>query len=663
MNRKFHKIIRWSLLLTVLGAMTVIGQGTTSSPMSLKVGLYKTELYDGSAWATVFDGGASAATIDLVANPGSVFGSGSIPAGTYSKIRFTLTNENRYSGSDGECSAADAPFLIDDGRPLGDPVTLTFATAAAGGGTSWYNNGTDNYPLLMVGSIDVAAGQTTRVDIIFNTASTLLCESGSFSLNPPTISVTSYVVPPSTPFTGGDYWIIHYRAALNTDFLDRNPDGTLIPPATPAEWAQVRSSAQYVSGWGFKLRFSAPDASGAGVVTIITDGTEHRHKVDETGCIAPECGVNPAGALGGVFNYTLSADNRIRLTVPGETGSYWGALSRDFNVLIGVNMELGNDGRDMLLGIKVATAARTMTGLYAMNGYDANFGYPTGVSTASFLGFGGGFGWIDLAPVAEGLEYTSKVEISNPAGTTAAAVAYTGSSSGGGGPSSISVGADGIYADPSGEGSWLALSPDGNAAISAGGTNDINADDSTPALEKHYLGYGLVLKQEPAGTYAAASLAGTYILVGAYDGIAFDGAPCAPPHAVPGSATCGSGITQRNGAAYGEMTLTASGAVSMNITNVDFLGVVSYMTGTGAFTVEQQCFGMSGGARLPFDDAVCAGGRKLDMVVLRDSGGIFAKMFIGDNGDVLTHFDPKSIEPVAGTAGMHRSLGYAVKIH
>ncbi len=672
MNARLHRIIRWTFLLTLAIAVSVIGQATTSSPTHLKVGLYKTELYDGAAWVTAFDT-STLVPIDLVTSPGSVFGSGNIPVGTYGKIRFTLKNEILYSGLDGACSATDAPLLVDNALGAAAPVTLTFATAAAGGGTSWYSNGSDAHPLLMVGSVDVAAGATTRVNLIFNTASTLLCDVGVFALNAPTVSVASYVVPAATAFAGGDYWAMHYRAALNTSFLGRNPDGTLIPPSTEDDWALVRRYTRYVSGWGFKLRFSVPDASGHGTATIVTDGIEHRHRVDQSGGCT-DCGIIAGGAGGAVLNYTISADNRLTITEPGGTGAFWGAFSRDFNTLIGVNMEGGNEGTEIIMGVKVGIA-QDMAGVYAWNGYGADLGYPivSGVtgSVANQLGVSGDFGWIDLS-VLGNIEFSSHVDINDPALTTAFANAATYTHAGGGpGFTSISTDSSGIFTFSSGEGVWLALSPDGNVAIVASGTNDIDPAHSTPGVEeRHHLSYGLVLKQDvPAGTYTAAAMAGTYIVAAAWDEVHI-ASPSAPAscstgtNAVLGSASCGSGVHPANGASYGEVTLDASGAVTFSFTDVNDLGVVTSETGTGTFTVEPQCFGVDGtGARLSFSDATCTGGRKLDMVIVRDASGEVAKLFIGDGGDVLTFFDPKSINPAAtGVVGLHRSLGNAVRI-
>ena len=183
-----------------------------------------------------------------------------------------------------------------------------------------------------------------------------------------------------------------------------------------------------------------------------------------------------------------------------------------------------------------------------------------------------------------------------------------------------------------------------------------------------------MLKQAPAGTYTAAALAGTYILAAASDNVLITIppiVPCTPgSEAVAGSTSCGTGIHPENGATYGELTLTASGAITYSFTDVNDLGVVTSTSGSGTFTVEPQCFGLDSSTpadpndRLAFTDSACSGGQNLDMVIIHDpdTGSSPAKFFIGDGGDVLTFFDPQSIAPIAGQAGKSRSLGNAARL-
>ncbi len=86
-------------------------------------------------------------------------------------------------------------------------------------------------------------------------------------------------------------------------------------------------------------------------------------------------------------------------------------------------------------------------------------------------------------------------------------------------------------------------------------------------------------------------------------------------------------------------------------------------TGTAAFTVRKECIGLSAGVRLALTDATCSGGQRLDMVVLNDGTKDFAKFLIGSGGDVLTFFDPQSVDPAAPSVGKSRSPGTAVRLN
>lgn len=59
----------------------------------------------------------------------------------------------------------------------------------------------------------------------------------------------------------------------------------------------------------------------------------------------------------------------------------------------------------------------------------------------------------------------------------------------------------------------------------------------------------------------------------------------------------------------------------------------------------QTMAGLSAIDRLPYDDPVCAGARKHDVIVQRDSTKVIAKFFIGDGTDVFTFNDPQSFDP------------------
>jgi len=477
-------------------------------------------------------------------------------------------------------------------------------------------------------------------------------------------------------FTGGDYWVMHLNAARN---LLRNPDGTFRNPATytDADWAEVRRLTGYYLGWGYQARLSPPDTGGSGTMTIV-DGMEHRHRVDQNFC--SDCGIIP-GTPPTALTYTISADNRLTITEadpadPSRTRtSWWGALSRDFNVMTAAPMEGFEAGQNLIMGVKVAAAAQILSGLHAVNGYGVDFSYPVDSSTtppsvgpvASHLGIGAGPGWIDLVPVPAGLEFSSHTNIIDPALATAFAnaAAYSNENAPISGPITVPFG--GVYSDTSGSGIQLALSPDNEVAIVASGTNDIDPRFTDTFNERHHASYGILLKQAPDGTFNRARIAGTYFGVSRWDDIHI-GSPgplpdChAGPDALPGSVSCGTRISQRAGTGFGEITFTSSGVLTYRFTEVNDFGEMTIDTDTAAYTVETQCFGIVGGLRLDYSDPACAGGRLLDVIVARRAmGEEFAKIFIGDGGDVLTFFDPRSIDVPSDIVGRSRSFGIAVR--
>jgi len=672
-------------LLLGSSAFTAI-PSTNADPTGLEVRLFRTELHNGSAWVTVFDNSAGVA-VDLVTNPGAAFGTGTIAVGTYNTIRFTLENTLRYSGTSGSCPpAVDASLLIDNAAGAAAPVMLFFATASATppGGTSWYSNGSDANPFLMTGAVQVESGMTTNVNLQFNTQNTLECDGVNLTLNPPTMNVASRVVG-AAAFAGGDYWLTHFNVQRSPL---RDAGGAVRDPRTTytdTDWATVRGRTGYYLGWGAKITFSPPDTSGSGTATIVTDMTEHRHRVDETGGCA-DCGVNPSGVTGMVLTYTLSASNELTLSIPGG-GTARGAFSRDYNTLIAADTDGADAGQDLVMGVKVSTAAPTMSGLYAWNGYGVDLDYVTAPApspAAARVHVGAEQGWIDLITGGDGLGYNGYLDISDPTLTTASGHTATGNGVMAAVPAIVPA-ANGIYTDPTNGGFWLAVSPDGQVALVASGINDTDpsrtySDAAGNTYARHGVGYTLALKQDPLRTYTAADVAGTYILAARWDDAQITtpgviGGPIPPnpnacrtfPDDISGSAACGTGVQPRMGSSYGRFTLSSAGTVSFDITETNDLGEVSSLTGTAGFTVRKECIGLNGtGGRLPFTDTTCTNGQRLDMVVLNDGMRDFAKFLIGGigptSGDVLTFFDPRSIDPTFPSVGKGRSLGNAVRL-
>src|SRR5712692_4179726 len=527
--------LRLILSLLALVGMLLVGSNaftsiTNASPTSLQVMLFKTELHNGNVWVTVFDNGAGT-TVDLVTNPGAAFGAGTIAVGTYDKIRFTLENTLQYSsGTIGTCLAAtNVPFSIDNAATPTAPVTLTFATASATppGGTSWYSNWSYANPFLMTSAVQVESGMTTNVNLQFNTQNTLACDSSknTLTLNAPTINVLSQLGA-ATVFAGGDYWVTHFNVQRSPL---RDAGGTVRDPSTYTEtdWATVRGRTGYHLGWGARITFSLPDANGSGTATIVTDMTEHRHRVDQTGGCT-DCGIVPGGVVvGTVLTYTLSASNELTITVPGG-GTARGAFSRDYNTLIAVDTDGADAGQDLAMGVKVSTTAPTMSGVYAWNGYGVDLDYvtaPTPNPAASFAHVSADLGWINLIIGGNGLGYNGYLDISDPSLTTASGHTATQNGVMAAVPA-IAPDATGIFTDPTNEGLWLAAAPDGQVALVATGTNDTDpsrtyTDGAGNTHTRHSLFYTLALKQDPAVTHTAADVLGTYVLAARGDSVQF----------------------------------------------------------------------------------------------------------------------------------------------
>lgn len=460
----------------------------------------------------------------------------------------------------------------------------------------------------------------------------------------------SFAAPPAERFfSGGDYWITHFN-------VSRHTDGIPIPPVTPEDKALQRAHTGYYLGWRGKMRFSVPDSTGAGTITLLEDMLEHRHMVDQTSCT--DCGL-VIGAAVLTFNYALGANNRITITmtdpIRGDTSYNYGVLSPDYNFIAIVNTGDstggGRDiGRDLSMGVKVGTA-QTMTGLYAGNGMGVDLSYPVTVAdevtVADMLHFSQNPIWVNFDTTITQYEMEGAFELRDPALTTYVETHdthnhFTGPA---GLPTTLTTDAGGIYESFVDGGFWLALAPNGNVGIVASGINDIDPRFSDDTHVRHHESHGLFLRQKAAGTHNVRTVAGDYMVVmrdasfrdGVHDTAVF----------------------------YGDFSLISSGAASWSLTKVSDMGVISSEVGTGTYTVETQCFwatGPAAGDRLPYGDLVCAGGQKLDVIVLSDATKVIAKFFIGDGANVLTLFNPGTFDPTDPRVGLDHTFGHAVRL-
>ncbi len=343
-----------AILLAILGLFVATDALKAADPSGVSVTLYKTELLaDSSGTAVQVFEDTAGVPMDIVDNPG-VFGSGTVPNGTYKRIKFTVKNEVTFSGPNPDavtCSSDPATvtksFLIDSTKGATELVPLYFATPEDGGSTGWTANGTSATPFLMQTAIAVSGGDTTVVRLIFNTAGTLQCIGGEVALLPPTMGVLSYVIePPSSDAActfPADYWFVHYAIRSSTT----DSTGAVISNPTTT---QIIENGSVVSGWG-TMTFSAVDASGNGTWTVLSGGTytvngmaEHRHRLAQycphgvgTCTDTNEGYFNPA-LMGGDLAATYTrAGNRMILYFP-EGGYIEGGMTPDCSTFVGVNV-------------------------------------------------------------------------------------------------------------------------------------------------------------------------------------------------------------------------------------------------------------------------------------------------------------------------------------
>jgi hypothetical protein len=656
-------LARTALTLSLLASSGLALASTSSgNPTHLNVGLYKTELWNGTQWVAVFDA-ASPTTVDLVTNAGGAFGQGAIDPGTYSKIRFTVANTVAYQapaiGGVGGCSASSSSFEIATGA--GAKVTLTFATAAAGGATDWYANGSDATPLLMSAPIAVQDGQTTRIALQFQTADTVVCSGTTISVDAPGLAVTSTVVPSLPAFTGGTYWFTHYNSSRGWD-APRGDPSTL----TAAQLADLRSRAGYYLGWGGKVVLSAPDANGIGTISFPAGLMEHRRQVNEAGCT--DCGIVPAKLPSGPMTYAIDANKRLEIG-----GNMHGAFNADFTVMVLVGIEGTGEGQDLILSVKQG-GAQNLTGTFATATADTEVSFdPTAqTSIASQLYTAQNFGWVAFDPAAvttQAAIYTSDTSLTSPTLTPGSGFGWnygTKNISGQLGlPTSLVVGADGTGSmSLNGDNMWIAAAPGGQVGIMAGdtaGTGHIRSPTETRYEQQNFL----FLKQGPVGTHTVADLAGTWTIVSRQDeSRTLNGAPA--------------DFILTKGAQYGSVVWDLSGNLSFDVTKNDDLGVVGSEAGVGTLAMVPggACIGATAGEtqttadRSAWNESPCRG-KKLDLAVLTAGTGAQAKevawMVFSEDGKTAVIVDPEGyVTPdwrgnASSDPGHFRMFGYMVK--
>jgi len=375
------------LLVISTLAFALISEAT---PDTYEVTCYKTEIStDGATWVTCFDKPAGE-LVDLASptGPGSLFGEGDVPEGTYKHIKITILNTITYT-------CADASILIDTGfnpylAAADAKVPVYFSSQY--GGSSWSNDGSEllrAFPL--PDSIKVEYNTPTKVVINFIITNSLKNNSG-WSLEPPVMNVSSVVIKAlEVTFTGGDYYFD--RSNINID----------IPPITTTI---TPTYMRFSSGWG-KITFSAP-LSNEGVYTITAgaNNMENNQTIDSSGGVSgtintPMIDSNPADMTG---TYFIDPSGFLNMLMP-ESGIIRGAVSDDGRVFVAVETEVA-DSYHMIYAIKKEDqTARDLSGnfMFCMYGSrlttardQTNAVYPQG----NRLSYKVEIGFVDLDPTA-----------------------------------------------------------------------------------------------------------------------------------------------------------------------------------------------------------------------------------------------------------------------
>lgn len=697
---KLKQILMIVLLTATVSSGTALAVDTDASrnPTAVNVTIYKTEICGDTACTTVLDDSAGVSA-DLVSGSSAFGENPSVAVGSYNRFRFTLANRISFTGDPCHTGSAITDFLIDDSKVATDLVSLAFATVDAGpaGATGWYANGSDANPLLMSAPLVVEADSTTHVTLRFNTAGTLSCVAGTTAeLAPPTFSVTSTVETLAlSTFTGGDYWLI--GMSQHTPWLMAESDyainsitsvyptaaitaGDMIEPGLdvngdsiyeallglaidgPKYHAQIRARTIREIGWGMKVRFTAPDTTGAGTADVYRDSGQHRHSIqfgNDRFAAAPTVdSVTPTETV----NYQIDARNRLTIFFTNGDSAQ-GAFSTDYETLIVAQM---NDGLGLTMGVKVANNQMTLpNALYAWNNYMLEINRDDTATADGENGdesltayFMGAVGWIDLISSPGDFSLTtigSRLRIDNPDSTSPTLNATLADETDSGvksdviGPFIDGAGFVGPQMD-----NWMAVSSSGEVAIMASSADyDLRfSDDSVGGIDvtyanhyRHNQSYALLLELATPGTHTPSSLAGTYFLSGMWD--SYDS----------GTGNSSFGID------IGEVVLKADGTGSFSFKNMNHLQQTGTDTGLLNWRIRTVCIGLDGSLnRLDIDDTICTGGKLVDIVEAVDPFNVnntYAILFISTSGKVLTYVDPENLS-IAGAN--RRSLGNAVRL-
>ncbi|MEK7310123.1 MAG: hypothetical protein AAB038_04835 [Planctomycetota bacterium] len=348
-SRSGVPIISGVLSVGFLLMMNAVSFAAEATPNTYEVTCYKTEIStDGITWVTCFDNPAGT-LVDLASptGPGTLFGQGDVPEGTYKHIRITIMNTITYSCTSPVIAATGfRPYL-----PAADAHVPVYFSID--GGSSWSNDGSELVrAFLLPDSIKVEYNTPTKVLLNFIITNSLNDNSGSWTLEPPTMNVSSVVIKTlDVTFTGGDYYFD--RSNITIDIPVTN---TIITPT----WMRFQS------GWG-KITFTNPVSNeGAFTVTAGADNTENSQEINNGGgsmsgtIQTPQIYMNSTDMTG---TYFIDPSGYMNMVMP-ESGIIRGAVSDDGRVFIAIETESPNSCH-MIYAVKAeAQLSRDLSGKF-----------------------------------------------------------------------------------------------------------------------------------------------------------------------------------------------------------------------------------------------------------------------------------------------------------
>lgn len=185
------KIKAFLVIAAVFGAVAFLGKVYMSakSPSSAKVTVYKVELMTGASDPNpqVIFSDAAGRELDLVNETGAIFGQALMQAGTFNRIRMTVSNGFKLSitsAADNPCGGAvftDNVFPVAGYGADREQAQINFASQEDGGG-SWKGQKITH---LLIAPLTVTKGGSAGVRFRFSAADTLFCSGGTVQMLAP----------------------------------------------------------------------------------------------------------------------------------------------------------------------------------------------------------------------------------------------------------------------------------------------------------------------------------------------------------------------------------------------------------------------------------------------------------------------------------------------